>query len=234
MNFKSLLVDFFVKIVVFLFNLCGLVLYIIKGLVFFFIHISIYVLTNCVGFVVLILAFPFLIFKLIFEKSEDNNSSPTPTEIEKETKDEKTVNETTTTKYVGVANNNAVDEKSKQTQSSDSLSQEDEKFLTFDELLEFFEKEDNQELLEQDGLSEEDKEFLTNAKEIIGVDLGWSDNLADTIKDIDDWVNRYQIFVENDVFDKEELAVYNDILRLRQRLGNQLQTQTQDNNSVNS
>lgn len=97
---------------------------------------------------------------------------------------------------VGTGDNNAVNEKSEQIQSTD----------------------DN--TTPQYSLLEDEKDFLTNAKEIIGVDLGKSNNLVDTIKDIDKWVDRQQALIENDALRESELSAYNEIIKLRQKLEN--------------
>ena len=70
------------------------------------------------------------------------------------------------------------------------------------------------------SLLEEEKEVLTNAKDIIGIDLGKSNNLVDTINDIDDWANNQQPLIENYAYDESELSTYNEIIKLRQKLEN--------------
>ena len=106
-------------------------------------------------------------------------------------------NTTTETEELKVGTgDNAVNEKSEQIQSS------------------------NNDTVGQDSLTKDEKDFLTKAKDVIGVDLGRSDNLADTIKDIDDWANRLQVLIECDALRESELSAYNEIIKLRQKLEN--------------
>ena len=106
---------------------------------------------------------------------------------------------TTETEEVKVGTgDNAVNEKSEQTQSS------------------------NNDTVGQDGLTKEEKDFLTKAKDVIGVDLGKSDNLVDTINNIDDWADRLQVLIENDALRESELSTYNEIIKLRQKLENRV------------
>lgn len=106
-------------------------------------------------------------------------------------------NTTTETEEVKVGTgDNAVNEKSEQTQSS------------------------NNDTVGQDSLTKDEKDFLTKAKDVIGVDLGKSDNLVDTINNIDDWANRQQVLIENDALRESELSAYNEIIKLRQKLEN--------------
>lgn len=108
-------------------------------------------------------------------------------------------NTTTETEEVKVGTgDNAVNEKSEQTQSS------------------------NNDTVGQDSLTKDEKDFLTKAKEVIGVDLGKSDNLVDTINNIDDWANRLQVLIENDALRESELSTYNEIIKLRQNLENRV------------
>lgn len=118
-----------------------------------------------------------------------------PQEPVKQDVAENTTTETEEVK-VGTGDNNAVNEKSEQTQSS------------------------NNDAVGQDSLTKDEKDFLTNAKDVIGVDLGRSDNLVDTINNIDDWANRQQVLIENDALRESELSAYNEIIKLRQKLEN--------------
>lgn len=72
----------------------------------------------------------------------------------------------------------------------------------------------------QYSLLEEEKEVLTNAKDIIGIDLGESNNLDDTIKEIDRWEKNQLPLIENYAYDDSELSAYNEIIKLRQKLKN--------------
>jgi hypothetical protein len=99
---------------------------------------------------------------------------------------------------VSVGDNNAVNENSEQIQSSSN------------------------DTVGQVGLTKDEKDFLTKAKDVIGVDLGRSDNLTDTIKDIDNWLDKQQVLIDNDVYDENDQAIYNDVLRLRQNLENRI------------
>lgn len=106
-------------------------------------------------------------------------------------------NTTTETEEVKVGTgDNAVDEKSEQIQSTDGNT------------------------TPQYSLLEEEKEVLTNAKDIIGIDLGESNNLDDTIKEIDRWEKNQQPLIENYAYDESELSAYNEIIKLRQKLEN--------------
>ena len=88
---------------------------------------------------------------------------------------------------VGIGEDNAVNVQAEQIQSADENT------------------------IPQNSLSKEEKEFFTNVKDIIGVDLSKSDNLDDTINDIDDWANNQQPLIENYAYDEKELSAYNEI-----------------------
>lgn len=140
------------------------------------------------------------------EKTTDNVVSDTQENItpdvenqpQEQAQQTDTQQDITPNEEVSVGDNNAVNEKSEQIQSSSN------------------------DTVGQDGLTKDEKDFLTNARDVIGVDLGRSDNLTDTIKDIDNWLDRQQDLIDNDVYDQNEQAIYDDVLRLRQNLENRV------------
>lgn len=143
------------------------------------------------------------LFKLIFEavinyiqkRAEKKNANNTVSDTNVEQTSDKQ-QDILTDAEVGIGEDNAVNVQAEQIQSTDEYT------------------------TSQNSLSEKEKEFFTNAKDIIGVDLGKSDNLDDTIKDIDRWEKNQLPLIENYAYDEEELSAYNEIIKLRQKLKN--------------
>lgn len=134
----------------------------------------------------------------VVSDTQENITPDVENQPQEQAQQSNTQQDITPNEEVSVGDNNAVNEKYEQIQSSDNGT------------------------VGQDSLTKDEKDFLTKAKEVIGVDLGKSDNLTDTIKDIDNWLDRQQDLIDNDVYDADEQAIYDDVLRLRQNLENRV------------
>lgn len=134
----------------------------------------------------------------VVSDTQENITPDVENQPQEQAQQSDTQQDITPNEEVSVGDNNAVNENSEQIQSSDNGT------------------------VGQDSLTKDEKDFLTNARDVIGVDLGRSDNLTDTIKDIDNWLDRQQDLIDNDVYDQNEQAIYDDVLRLRQNLENRV------------